>query len=591
MGLLTSVFGSPELAKKLTDDVRQRDERVHTIRFGEIPVLNSTLTRVDEELRAMYLRGLVTNEDAIDAVKEQGVGFYQTMLKTDTHLASLDRKLRSKVANTEFQILPADQDDAKAKEIADFVTEVLFSFDLTQSLRGIAHAASRGFSVSEIVYCPHVWKGQKRMGIERIYRIRENQFTIAVNRQVRLITQNDPTYGSPITTKGGKHVILFFEDGPWGDGLLNYVYPSWYLKRNSLIAFSRFQERWGNPPLTAEYTGTSADPILEQLEKLYSEAIAALPPNTNLKVLQPDRDYDFIPGLNYFDDQQSRLYTGGDLSTGHAGGRGNMGATESHAQTEDELVESIAKSVFLALNQQVIIPLVNINFGIQEKYPYASLGIPETDSPDQFISRVSMMFEKGVSIQLSKQQIYEVGGFTPPKDPGDTITPSGPMSLLGFGAPPAPAATLAATPAAGPVAGADPATVPSKQTDQQLQVTPDLVLNGAQVTAATAIVSQVATRQISRDAGIGQLVVLFNLQPEQAEKVMGSVGKSFFADAPTPPAGGGATQNFQEGPVIVSSSPTPKTQTDTRLLTNKSQSSAEKRLLELRHSMQSTPGD
>lgn len=58
-----------------------------------------------------------------------------------------------------------------------------------------------------------------------------------------------------------------------------------------------------------------------------------------------------------------------------------------------------------------------------------------------------------------------------------------------------------------------------------------VLLNGAQVTAATAIVVAVALGDIPRDSGIGQLIVLFNLTQQQAEIIMGSAG----TDTPTTP--------------------------------------------------------
>jgi HK97 family phage portal protein len=70
-------------------------------------------------------------------------------------------------------------------------------------------------------------------------------------------------------------------------------------------------------------------------------------------------------------------------------------------------------------------------------------------------------------------------------------------------------------------------------TEQQIQVAPELTLNGAQIAAASAIVQSVADGKISRDSGVGQLMVLLNLTEDQAERVMGSVGESFV---PTTPA-------------------------------------------------------
>jgi phage-related protein (TIGR01555 family) len=69
-------------------------------------------------------------------------------------------------------------------------------------------------------------------------------------------------------------------------------------------------------------------------------------------------------------------------------------------------------------------------------------------------------------------------------------------------------------------------------------VDPNSALNGAQVQAAAEIVEKVAMRLLPRETGVAMLTAFFPLNPAQANKVMGPVGKTFFAEAPpTPPAG------------------------------------------------------
>jgi phage portal protein BeeE len=81
--------------------------------------------------------------------------------------------------------------------------------------------------------------------------------------------------------------------------------------------------------------------------------------------------------------------------------------------------------------------------------------------------------------------------------------------------------------AAMPTTTAAPETIdPAAEAEQEIKVSADLVLNGAQITAATGIVTLVAAGEIPRDAGLGQLTILFNLTPQQAESIMGSAGTS-----------------------------------------------------------------
>lgn len=97
-----------------------------------------------------------------------------------------------------------------------------------------------------------------------------------------------------------------------------------------------------------------------------------------------------------------------------------------------------------------------------------------------------------------------------------------------------------------------PAAVPSSQ---DVQVSEAAVLNGAQIQAATGIVAQVAAGEIPRDSGLGQLQVLFNLTPQQAESIMGSAGTS----TPTTPNPNPAKEVEQSvaprDPVLVNSAP------------------------------------
>lgn len=77
----------------------------------------------------------------------------------------------------------------------------------------------------------------------------------------------------------------------------------------------------------------------------------------------------------------------------------------------------------------------------------------------------------------------------------------------------------------------------AQATGQDVGVLPETVLNGAQVTAALAIVTSVSDGTIPRDAALGQLEVLFNLQPGQALKILGSVGTNLKPKpAPAAPA-------------------------------------------------------
>lgn len=109
---------------------------------------------------------------------------------------------------------------------------------------------------------------------------------------------------------------------------------------------------------------------------------------------------------------------------------------------------------------------------------------------------------------------------------GRQETPPNPFQLP----PLRPAVSL---PEAPPPDTAPPPQEPDKPAETQARGI-ELNLNGAQIQAATAIVTAVARGDIPRDSGLGQLQVLFGLTLPQAEQLMGSAGKRDVETTPNP---------------------------------------------------------
>lgn len=133
----------------------------------------------------------------------------------------------------------------------------------------------------------------------------------------------------------------------------------------------------------------------------------------------------------------------------------------------------------------------------------------------------------------------------PAQGPGGTTNPDGTMSprstteevyqtnSMAQGA--VDAASASASDPAAPAAsgGSDPMTAsapPVAAIPAQ-----NSALNGAQVTAALDIVGRVAALELPRDTGVAMLIAFFNLSPDTADGIMGSVGNGFKAPKPEPP--------------------------------------------------------
>lgn len=121
----------------------------------------------------------------------------------------------------------------------------------------------------------------------------------------------------------------------------------------------------------------------------------------------------------------------------------------------------------------------------------------------------------------------------------DDNAPTGPEAepVLGPDGKPievAPNASPARTPQTGaPVMGSTPgAKLKPGATSEPLANT---ALNGAQVSSALEIVKAVAAEELPRESGVAMIEAFFNMSPEAAEKIMGTVGNGFVAKKPDPP--------------------------------------------------------
>jgi phage-related protein (TIGR01555 family) len=84
-----------------------------------------------------------------------------------------------------------------------------------------------------------------------------------------------------------------------------------------------------------------------------------------------------------------------------------------------------------------------------------------------------------------------------------------------------------------PKPGEPDAPAPLADPDAQAK-DPSTALNGAQVTALLEIVKAVAGKELPRDSGVQMIVASFPISLENAEKIMGDVGKGFEPAKPEP---------------------------------------------------------
>lgn len=422
--LLRSVFNSPGEAAEILSGVHRGNNELRTIEIGKerftVPISEIGVARIEKALIEAYTTGVVVNPDEV--VKEKGASIYEDMLRLGGHLYAVCDTLLGNAAGITSRIVPGDLKNPVALEHAAFIEEVFSRFQFVDNLKQIYYADLMGVSVCEKVMSePFKWRGKDKQGIKFFDRIEMDRITFDLKGNPRLLTQRDQTQG--VALPKWKYIVMKMGNGYYGDARLKHAYPAYWFKRNASLFLVKYLERWGDPALVG-YHGNDAEKaqVLAMLENIRSSTTASLPATMKeLTILQPSRDANFIPALQYWDDEISKVIAGATRQMSGSTAAGAFSATETHNEEADDRVRILTLSGKVIINEQIIKPLIDFNFGKQEVYPYYETGAVEKESPSDYLDNLNKVKTSGVKIGLSKIEFYEKSGFTKPETPEDTM--------------------------------------------------------------------------------------------------------------------------------------------------------------------------
>lgn len=428
--LLRSVFGTPRAAQRaqslLVDSqpvtiVSPQD----SAQAYDIPVLNSRVLWIHDELVNIYGNGTVMNTDkVVQQLQERGITVYQDMIEKDTHIAACDRRLRIGAARKPFQVMPADN-SLQAKEDALFVEKVFSDCSIKDILKEMNKAACKGFRLGELIWKPFQWKGKTKLTIDKLIGISEQGVVFDVKWRPCILTAGDLMSGIRVTDPL-KHLFMRCGDGAYGDPLLKYAYSTYWFKIAEMKFVLRFMEKYVDPPIIGKYgAGVSREDMISFLEQLASQSISAFPEGLEIpQLLQPDKQiFDFMSLLQYWDDALSKIILGGTRQNSASNAPGAYSATEIHAEQQDDYFDDLAEQGIGLLNRSLIPAIIFINFGARESYPTVVLGGKKQTNPKDFAAIIASLFHAKVPLPLSRRDLYEKLQVTPPDNPEDAIIP------------------------------------------------------------------------------------------------------------------------------------------------------------------------
>ncbi|HEY6330147.1 MAG TPA: DUF935 family protein, partial [Blastocatellia bacterium] len=366
----------------------------------------------------------------------------------------------------ERRVLPASE-LKRDKKIAEFIEETLEDyFDVTSGemvgfnnvLWEALDAVGKGVAMGEILFAP----GTDRIFIKDVRFKPQHLFAFGEGELASYWTASYlyPQVG-PIRIRPGLiipgmnitgqlpqekflvHTFQPYQGNRWGVPLLRKCFWASWIKRNGLRLWLRYIEK-GSGSVVARYPDGAAEAeqskALAAAKAIFDESAVALPSKFLLQIMEHVRNIgsshkELID--DFCNNEITRVILGQTLTTrGSEGGGGSRALGNVHQQVRDEKIEADAKSLMVAVNRNLIWPLVLYNFGPVAKPPTWIIKYdPERDySADSiYLQRLQTM-----GLKISKKFVYDRFQLAEPEDEGDTLqVPAGDDSVAGPQKPPA----------------------------------------------------------------------------------------------------------------------------------------------------------
>lgn len=262
---------------------------------------------------------------------------------------------------------------------ADFVREFLRRDSLEDEIFDMLDAVGKGISLVEII-----WETSERSWMPSRLEWRDPRwfaFDPVDMRTVRL--RGDDGLPVPLPPYKFVETIIQAKSGlPIRGGLARAVSWAWLFKNFGVKDWVSFLETYGQPLRLGKYpTGSTPEDrriLLRAVSQLGHDAAGIIPDSMTVDFVEAASKGDggLFRGLADFLDQQVSKAVLGQVGTTDAIA-GGYAVGKVHDQVRVDIQQSDAKRLAVAINRDLVRPMIDLNFGPQKAYPRVLIGLPD----------------------------------------------------------------------------------------------------------------------------------------------------------------------------------------------------------------------
>ena len=338
-----------------------------------------------DPVRLLQFMGVLLNPDPTileKGMNGRGPDLYNE-IERDCHAFSVLQKRKMGVVSREWQVEPGGKraiDRLAAQEVQNQLENLgcdvqtplvnpLMGFDAL--CYALLDANLKGYAIGEVMWAQ---EGKRVIAKEvRMRPARRFAFKYLDNAyggyELRLLTIENAVWGLEVPARKFLVHTTGSQDGcPYGLGLGSRLYwPTWF-KRQSLVFWLQFLEKYANPSPIAKYPlGTpipEQDRILKAVEDLVNGRGGTVPEGTTVEAFQVNTGAStaaYLDMCGYLDDEMSKCVLGETLTT-QIGDVGSQAAATVHDDVRTELARADGKALNCTLRAGLIRWIVELNY-------------------------------------------------------------------------------------------------------------------------------------------------------------------------------------------------------------------------------------
>lgn len=375
----------------------------------------------------------------------------QEMEERDPHYASVLGTRKRAVSGVPPEVRAAGE-DAEAKRIADAVRETIAEHEgFANLVEALLDGLGKGWSTVEINWgrSAREWWPESFEHVDPRF-VRFDRDTLRIPH---LLTEAEPVEGEPFEPfKYAFHTPRLKSGIPLRGGLARLVAFPWMCKAFALKDWVSFAETYGLPLRLGRYgpeaTREDVEKLFQAVANIGTDAAAVLPRSMEIEfegqATASGGDRLFENLARYLDEQVSKAVLGQTMTSDNGS---SMAQAQVHNEVRHDIAAADARQVAATINSDIVRAYVDLNFGVQDRYPRVVIPVAEPEDTAARIGATTGLINAGLRVRSA--ELRDALGFTDP-DAGDEVV----------GGAPAPAAP----PAAGLATNrADPQPVPQPE--------------------------------------------------------------------------------------------------------------------------------